>query len=78
MAGADDRAWLCGMDEAAGLNSQVEYLEANGNIVLENGQTIGFECFLTGDGKGMQVTNYSPVTKCWTCEDGDSLEPHDN
>ena len=46
--------------------------------MLENRQTIGFECFLTGDGKGMQVSNYSPVTKCWTCEDGDSLEPHDN
>ena len=28
--------------------------------MLENGQTIGFECFLTGDGKGMQVSNYSP------------------
>ena len=78
MAGADDRAWLCGMDAAAGWNSQVEYLEANNNVVLENGQTIGFECFLTGDGKGMQVSNYSPVTKCWTCDDGDSLEPHDN
>ena len=26
----------------------------------------------------MQVSNYSPVTKCWTCEVGDSLELHDN
>ena len=66
------------MDEAAGLNSQVEYFEANSNVVLENGQTIGFECFLTGDGKGIQVSSYSLVTKCWTCEDGDSLELHDN
>ena len=61
------------MDEAVGLNSQVEYVEANSNVVLENGQIIGFEW----DGKGMQVSNYGPVTKCWTCEDGDSLEPHD-
>ena len=30
------------------------------------------------DGKGMQVSNYSPVTKCSTREDGDNLEPCDN
>ena len=78
MAAADDHAWLCGMDEVAGLNSPGEHLEANGNIVLENGQTIGFECFPNGEGKGMQVSNYSPVTKCWTSEVGDSLELHDN
>ena len=78
MACADDRGWLCGMDEAAGLNRQEEYLELNSNVVLENGQTIRIECFLTGDGKGMQVSNCSPMTKCWTCEDGDSLELHDN
>ena len=78
MTGTDDRAWLYGMHEAAGLKSQLEYLEANSNVVLENGQTIGFECFLTGDGKETQVSNYSPMSKFWTCEDGDSLEPHDN
>ena len=50
----------------------MEYLEANSNVVLENGQTIGLECFPTGDGKQMQVSNYSPMTKCWTCEDTDS------
>ena len=42
MAGTNNCAWLCGMDADAGLNSQVEYLEANNNVVLENGQTIGF------------------------------------
>ena len=54
----------------------MEYAEAINNIVLDNGQTIGFECFLTGD--GMHVSNYSPVTKCGTCEDGKNLEPHNN
>ena len=34
MGGAHDRAWLCGMDEATRLNSQVESLEANSNVVL--------------------------------------------
>ena len=28
MAGGNDRAWLCGMDEVARLNSLMEYLEA--------------------------------------------------
>ena len=28
-----------------------------------------------GDGKGMQVANYSPDGKCWWCDDHDSLEP---
>ena len=37
MAGGDDRAWLCGMGEAAGWNSKAEYLAANINAVLENG-----------------------------------------
>ena len=78
MAGPDDRAWLCGIHEAPGLNSQVEYLESNNNVVLENGQTIGFECFVTREGKGMHVSNHSPVTECSTCEDGNSLEAHDN
>ena len=56
----------------------MEYLEAHSNVVLENGQTRGFECFITGDGKGMQVNNYSPLTKCCTVEDRDCLELHDN
>ena len=47
-------------------------------MVLTGGQAMGFECFLTGDGKGMRVSNYSPDSKCWTCEDMDSLEPNDN
>ena len=29
LAGADDRAWLWGMDAAARLNSKVEYLDVN-------------------------------------------------
>ena len=59
MTGADDRAWLCGMHHAAGLNGQIEYLETNCNVVLTGEQTMGFECFLTGDGKGMHVSNSS-------------------
>ena len=78
MTGADDRAWLCGMDQAADLNGQIEYLETNCNVVLTGGQTMGFGCFPTGDGKGMQVNNYSLDSKCWTCEDMDSLEPNHN
>ena len=55
----------------------MEYLEANSNVVLENEQRIGFECSLNRDGKAMPVSNYGPVTKLWTCEDGDRIEPHD-
>ena len=78
MTGADDRAWLCGMDQAADLNGQIEYLETNHHVGLAGGQTMGFGCLLTGDRKGMQVSNHSPDSKCWTCEDMDSLEPNDN
>ena len=78
MTGADDRAWLCGMDQAADLNGQKEYLDTNCNVVLTGGQTMGFECFLSGDGKGMRVSNYSPESQCWTCEDMDSVEPNDD
>ena len=77
MVGTDDRGWLCGTDEAAGLHNEVEYVEANNNVVLEIGQTIGFECCLTRDGKGTQFSNYSPLTKCWMCEVGARLQPHD-
>ena len=78
MTGADDAASLWGTDKATDLNGQIEYLETNYNVVLTGGQTMGFECFLPGDGKGMQVGNYSHDSKCWTCEDMDSLEPNDN
>ena len=78
MTGADDRARLCRMDQAADLNGQIEYLEINCNVVMTGGQTMVFECFLTGDGKGMHVCNDSPDSKCWTCEDMDSLDPNDN
>ena len=78
MTSADDRTRLCGMDQAADLNGQVEYLETNRNLILTGARTMGFECFLTGDGKGMQVSNYSPTSKCWTCEDIDPLAPNDN
>ena len=32
----------------------------------------------TREGKGMQVSNYSPVTKFLSYEGGDSLQPHNN
>ena len=70
MTGADDRAWVCGMDQAADLNGQIEYLETNCNVVLTGRQTMGFECFLIRDGKGMQMSN--------RLLDMDSLEPNDN
>ena len=30
---------------------------------------------MTGDGEGMQVANYSPNGKCWSCDEHDNLEP---
>ena len=30
---------------------------------------------MTGEGKDMQVANYSPDGKCWSCDDHDSLKP---
>ena len=35
MAGVDDHTCMCGMDEVASPNSQVEYLETKCNLVLQ-------------------------------------------
>ena len=75
MDGSDDRGRLCAIDAEAGLNAQIEHLQSNCNVPLEDGTVLGYEVGMTGDGKGMQVANYSPDGKCWSCDDHDSLEP---
>ena len=59
----------------AGLNAQIEHLQSNCNVPLEDGMVLGYEVGVTGDGKGLQIANYSPDGKCWSCDDHDSLEP---
>ena len=75
MDGSDDLGRLCAMDAEAGLNAQIEDLQANCNVPLEDGTVLGYEVGMTGDGKGMQVANYSPDGKCWSRDDHESLEP---
>ena len=75
MDGIDDRGRLCAMDGEAGLNAQAEHLQSNSNVRLEDGTVLGYEVGMTGDRRGMQVTNYSPDGKCWSCDDHDSPEP---
>ena len=75
MDGSDDRGRRCAMDADAGLNAQIEHLQSNCNVPLENGTVLGYEVGLTGDGKGMQVANYSPDGKCWSCDEHDNLKP---
>ena len=75
MDGSDDRGRLCAMDAEAGLNAQMEHLQSNCNVPLEDGTVLGYEVGITGDGKGMQVANYSPDGNCWLCDDHESLEP---
>ena len=71
----DDRGRLCAMDAEAGLTAQIEHLQSNRNVPLDDGTVWGYEVGMTGDGKGMEVANYSPHGKCWSCDDHDSLEP---
>ena len=63
------------MDAETGLNAQIEHLQSNCNVPLEDGTVLGYGVGMTGDGKDMQVANYSPDGKCWSCDDHDSLEP---
>ena len=74
MDGGDDRGRLCAMEAKAGLNAQIEHLQSNCNVPLEDGTVLGYEVGMTGDGKGLQVANYSPDGKCWSY-DHESLEP---
>ena len=75
MDGSDDCGRLCALDAEAGLNAQIENLQSNCNVPLEDGTVLGYEVGMTGDGKGMQVANYSPDGKCWSSDDHESLEP---
>ena len=42
------------------------------DIVWE-GKTLGFKCVITGDGKNMHAGNPSSKSKCWICEEDNSL-----
>ena len=75
MNGSDDRGRLRAMDAEAGLHAQIEHLQSSCNVPLQDGKVLGYEAGMTGDGKGMQVANYSPYANCWSCDDHDTLEP---
>ena len=75
MDGSDDRGCLCAMEAEEGLNAQSQHLQSNCNVPLEDGTVLGYGVSITVDGKGMQVANYSPDGKCWSCVDRDSLKP---
>ena len=74
MDGSEDCGRLCAMDAEAVLNTQIEHLWSNCNVPLEEGTVVGYEVGMTGNGKCMQVANYSRDGKCWSCDDHDSLE----
>lgn len=76
MDGGDDVQWLRGIDEAGDLNGEIVDLE-NRTIVIGEGGRARFQCFLTGDGKGMQAGNHGPGEKCWCCNNVDGLEQQD-
>lgn len=64
--GGDDSVLLTLMDEAAQLSAQVLSVEQL-DILGPQGEVVGFQCFLTGDGKGMQAANWQAGKKCWVC-----------
>ena len=72
MWGGDDAAYLLAMDATHGLNEQVADLEANEDVVWQ-GNVLGFSCIITGDGKNLLAGNLSRVSKCWICDDDQSL-----
>ena len=72
MWGGDDAAYLMAMDATHGLNEQVADLEANEDVVWQ-GNVLGFSCIITGDGKNLLAGNPSRVSKCWICDDDQSL-----
>ena len=74
MDGSDDCGRLCAMDAEAGLNAQIEHLQSSCNVPLEDGTVLGKEVGMRGDGKGMQVANYSPDGKRWSFDDHESLD----
>jgi hypothetical protein len=64
--GLDNAEALRLLDRQAGLNAQVQ--EVQGMQEVRGGGITGFECFLTGDGKGMQAFHHQEGRKCWVCE----------
>ena len=72
MGGGDDTHFMLAMDKAHDLNGQVQDLCHNCDIVWE-GKTLGFKCVITGDGNNMHAGNPSSKSKCWICEEDNSL-----
>lgn len=67
MDGGDDCAPLRALDREGQLSRQVQEVQ-NAMVHLHpDGRTSRFECYLTGDGKGMQATNYKEGCRCWIC-----------
>jgi hypothetical protein len=67
MDGGDDRLPLQTLDRCAKLTRQVEHVQRNMHHVHADGKISKLLCFLTGDGKGMQVMNYMLGARCWVC-----------
>ena len=75
MDGGDDRLPLHTLDRLAQLSAQVDVVQRNMFHMHKSGQTSRLCCYLTGDGKGMQVMNYREGCRCWVCvHPYDSLE----
>ena len=53
--GPDDTCTMRLLDRQGGLNRQVQQLQTTGEFI---GEVVHFECFLTGDGKGMRSGNF--------------------
>ena len=68
----DDAAYLLAMDATHGLNEQVADLDAKEDVVWQ-GKVLGFLCIITGDGKNLLAGNPSGVSKCWVCDNDQSL-----
>lgn len=64
--GGDDVAPLRAMDLVGQLTEQVRKVQ-NKTHLHHDGQASRFNCFITGDGKGMQATNFKEGCRCWVC-----------
>ena len=69
MDGGDDATRLTELDNEGKLSEQVNELEREVDFQGLGGEVVGFQCFLTADGKGMQATNWEKGRKCWVCTD---------
>ena len=72
MWGVDDTHFMLAMDKAYDLNGQVQDSCHNRDIVWE-GKSLGFKCVIRGGGKNMYAGNPSSKSRCWICEQDNSL-----